>query len=172
VHIATSSKVVGVFSDRRQANRAIEELSEAGFTSRQICVVNCTQESQTAASGDFGPQTHADTGALLGPVVGAGLGGLVGLGIVAGLVPMIDLAIVSGGLITVLVSALVGSGMGGVVGTLVGWGIRKEQGNHYENRPVAVTVQAAGRTDQAQTILNRNGGNYRHAAPADGAPLK
>src|SRR5581483_2909514 len=103
------SNVVGVFSDRTQATRAIEELSEAGFTKAQIGVVNCTEEARTAASAAVGPQTHADTGALLGPVVGGGLGGLAGLGIVAGMVPMIDLAIVAGGLITVLVSALIGS---------------------------------------------------------------
>ena len=167
--LLTPSTVVGVFTDRAQAYRAIAELSEAGFTAAQIGVVTRNPQSRTPASGRVGPQTHADTGALLGPVVGAGLGGLVGLGFVAGLAPMIGLTIESGTIATVLISALVGSGVGGVAGTLVGWGIRKEQGNHYENRPVEVTVQAVGRSDQAQSILNRYGGNYQPAAAADQA---
>ena len=167
--LTTPSTVVGVFTDRAQANRAIDELREAGFTRAQMSVATYDQQSRTPASGGVGPGTHADTGALLGPLVGAALGGLVGLGIVTGLVPMIDPAVVSGRLVTVLISALVGSGMGGIAGTLVGWGIRKEQGNHYENRPVEVTVQAVGRSDQAQSILNRYGGNYHPAATADQA---
>jgi hypothetical protein len=167
VSLVTASKVVGVFTDRAQANRAITELSEAGFTAAQIGVANCNQQSRTLALDGVGPGTHADTGALLGPVVGAVLGGFVGLGIVAGLAPEIGLAVVSGKLATVLICALVGSAVGGIIGTLVGWGVRKEQGNHYENRPVVVVVQAVGRFDQAQAILNHYGGHSRETAPVD-----
>lgn len=82
---------------------------------------------------------------------------------------MIGAAIVSGKLATVLISALVGSGVGGIVGTVVGWGIRKDQGNHYENRPVEVTVQVVGRFDLAQAILNQYGRICPDAGPADRA---
>jgi hypothetical protein len=106
--------------------------------------------------------THADTGAFLGALIGTGLGGLTGVGIVTGLVPTPDISFLSGTFTTLLTCATVGAAMSGFIGALIGWGIRKQQGNYYEDRQerggLVVTVQAAVQHEMALKILNLYGG--------------
>ena len=120
-----------------------------------------------SASGDVTDAADADgseagTGAMAGVLTGLGLGALAGLGVLSGVIPVIGPAIAGGTLGIILSNAAVGAGVGGLVGALVGAGIPEDEAHYYqgefESGRTIVTVQAAGRADEAMAILRRYGG--------------
>ena len=167
-----SSTVVGVFEDKTHANKAITELHEAGFNQSQIGVV-----MQHAEGAGNTPATehdsHAGSGALTGALTGLGLGALAGLGVLAGVIPVVGPAIAAGTLGVILSNAAAGAGVVGLVGALVGSGIPENEAKYYqgelESGRSIITVNAAGRNDEAIAILRRCGGydmSGRAAEPA------
>ena len=94
--IATCSTVVGVFNERYEADRAIDDLVKAGFRNDQIGVVTRDPQGRTVVKHKGEAETHAGGGAIAGAVAGAGIGGLVGLGVLAGVIPVIGPAIAAG----------------------------------------------------------------------------
>lgn len=151
--------VVGVFEDRRHADKAVDELMKAGFTQNQIGVAMRRDEGTTSDDDDDGSQ--AGTGAVAGALTGLGLGALAGLGVLAGVIPVVGPAIAAGTLGVVLSNAAAGAGIAGLVGALVGAGIPEEEADYYRGEFEAgrtiVTVQADDRIGEATTILRRNG---------------
>jgi hypothetical protein len=163
--MAQHSTVVGVFDDRLQADRAIDELRTAGFRDDQIGVAMRYDESgatmgDAADAADTG-ETHAGTGAVTGVVAGLGLGALAGLGVLSGVIPVVGPAIAGGTLGIILSNAAVGAGVGGLVGALVGAGIPEDEAQYYHSEFEAgrtiVTVRADGRADDAMAIFRRYG---------------
>lgn len=158
--LATETTLVVFFSDRVRADRAVEKLGEAGFRPGQIRV-DATQQSLDDPSEPTAG-THADTGAFVGAVAGAGLGLLAGIGLVSGLIPAPSLFLVTGAFAMLVVSASVCAAVAGLIGALIGWGLRKEPWNHYEDHlergGLAVSVQPAGQHKLALEILNLYGG--------------
>jgi len=157
---ATRSTVVGVFEDRRDADRAVAELKRAGFRDDQIGVAMRHSEDlgmgeATADTGD----SHAGSGAMAGALTGLGLGALAGMGVLAGVIPVIGPAIAAGTLGVILTNAAVGAGVVGLAGALIGAGIPEEEAEYYHGEFQAgrtiVTVQAGNRYDEAQAILRR-----------------
>ena len=156
--------VIAVFDDRTQAQRAIAELKNAGFTEKEIGVTTRDEDSgdgKLARASDKG-DTHATEGAVAGVAAGAGVGALWGLGILAGVLPAIGPAIAGGTLAAILSSAAAGAATAGVAGALIGLGIPEEEASYYdkefrEGRTV-VTVQAFGRQGEARSILQAAGG--------------
>jgi hypothetical protein len=155
------STVVGVFDDRRHANQAITELHKAGFVESQIGVVMQHAEG-TPHIGGAEHDSHAASGALTGALTGLGLGALAGLGVLAGVIPVVGPAIAAGTLGVILSNAAAGAGIAGLVGALVGAGIPEQEAKYYqgelESGRSIVTVNAAGRTVEATTILRQCGG--------------
>jgi uncharacterized protein (TIGR02271 family) len=154
------STIVGVFEDRQQAQRAVDELRRAHFREDQIGVVaRDGSGATTAAHEETG--SHAGAGAAAGAATGAGVGALWALGIAAGMLPAIGPVIAGGLLASVLASAAGGLVAGGIVGALIGLGIPEEEARYYEGefkagRTIA-TVKADGRYDEAWAILRRYG---------------
>jgi len=154
--------VVGVFTDRKHADKAITELHKAGFTESQIGVAMRHDES-FGSTNDLttAEDSHAGSGALTGALTGIGLGALAGLGVLAGVIPVIGPAIAGGTLGVLFSNAAVGAGIAGLTGALVGAGIPEEEAHYYqselESGRTIVTVQAAGKVDEASAILRRNG---------------
>jgi len=151
--------VVGVFHDRSDADRAVDELRKAGFRNDQIGVVAKHDDAnETVTTAEEGSQ--AGTGALAGIVAGAGIGGLVGLGIVAGIIPVLGPVIAGGTLATILANAAGGAAIAGVAGALIGAGVPEAEADYYqgefESGRTLVTVQCDGRTSEATQILRRN----------------
>lgn len=151
--------VVGVFHDRSDADRAVDELRKAGFRNDQIGVVAKHDDAnETATTAEEGSQ--AGTGALAGIVAGAGIGGLVGLGIVAGMIPVLGPVIAGGTLATILANAAGGAAIAGVTGALIGAGVPEAEADYYkeefESGRTLVTVHCDGRTNEATQILRRN----------------
>jgi len=166
--MAQKSTIVGVFDDRLQADRAIDELRRAGFRDDQIGVA-MRYDAGSATMGDAADDvgataaddTHAGTGAVTGVVAGLGLGALAGLGVLSGVIPVIGPAIAGGTLGIVLSNAAAGAGVGGLVGALAGAGVPEDEANYYqgefESGRTIVTVHPAGRADEAMTVLRRYG---------------
>jgi hypothetical protein len=144
--IPTHITAVGIFEDRRQAERAVHELRWVGFTADQIGV----------AGREMADEPERDSYAGEG-----GLGGVWAIGIAAGMLPAIGPVIAGGLLASLLTSAAGGAAAGGLLGALVGLGIPEEEAKYYEDKfqsgQTLVTVQADERYDEARAILDRYG---------------
>jgi CBS domain-containing protein len=168
--------VAGLFRDRKSAERAIEDLKEAGFKGDQIGIVmrdaseggRITERRESERGGS----SHAASGAMTGVVGGGLLGGLAGylLAIGALTIPGIG-PVLAGGAIaealglgvigtTAAVGAGIGAAAGGLVGALVGMGIPEEEARYFEKglgtEEVLVTVRAGDRVMEALAILETN----------------
>jgi len=164
------STVVGVFSDHQQAQRAVSELRRLGFSEDQIGVARRGSDddrgtlSETADAGD---ETYAGEGTAAGLATGAGVGALWGLGIIAGVLPAVGPAIAGGTLAAILSSAAAGAVTAGLGGALIGLGLSKDEAEYYDSEfasgRTVVTVTAAGREEEAESVLRQYGGyNISH----------
>ncbi len=161
---AQQSTIVGVFDDRLQADRAVDELRRAGFRDDQIGVAlrydagSATAETVDTTAAD---EAAAGTGAITGALTGLGLGALAGFGVLSGVIPVIGPAIAGGTLGIILSNAAAGAGVGGLVGALVGAGIPEDEARYYqgefESGRTIVTVRPDGRADEAMAIFRRYG---------------
>src|SRR4051794_40542331 len=104
---AARTTAVGVFSDRAEAQRAVEALKQAGFRDDQIGVVTQRQD-EGGAVVERPTGTKAAEGAAIGAAAGAGVGALWALGIAASILPPLGF-VVGGTLMAVLASAGTGA---------------------------------------------------------------
>ena len=63
--IATCSTVVGVFNDRHEADRAIDDLVKAGFRNDQIGVVTRDAQGKTVVKKQGEAESYAGSGAVV-----------------------------------------------------------------------------------------------------------
>jgi stress response protein YsnF len=160
-----AKNVVGLFDSMSDAHGAVQELTNAGFTSDNISIVANNASGETTNYDSTGSEAAegAGAGAVGGAVLG-GLGGLlVGLGALA--IPGVGPVIAAGTLATALGTTAVGAGIGaaagGLVGALVGAGIPEEDANLYAEgirrggALVSVTTQSDADADRAAEILDR-----------------
>ena len=159
------STVIGVFHDRAHAVAAIRELYQAGFAENQIGIAGRHEKGNTTVTEAYDVADHgstAATGAVTGAVAGASLGGLVGLGVMAGIIPALGPVIAGGTLAVILANAVGGAAIGAAIGVATGETYPQDQREYYEREFEAgrtiVTVKAGSRSDDAVTILHRNGG--------------
>jgi len=162
--------VVGLFDTKNDAQNAIQQLRDAGFSGSDISFVG------NNARGDYGSydtdssahDSEAGSGAGAGATGGAVLGGLAGLlvGLGALVIPGIGPVVAAGTLATVLGSAALGAGIGaaagGLVGALVGSGIPEEESHVYAESVrrggalASVLVQNEEEADRAAAIMGNN----------------
>jgi hypothetical protein len=164
---ATGQTVVGVFDGQGDAEKALNELKDGGFTPDQVSVVaKDTRETQTMVerSDMAGAETSgAATGAFLGGLTGGIAGWLVGIGALA--IPGIGPIVAAGALATTLGGAAVGALAGGLIGALVGAGIPEEDARGYETHVkegrILITAQAATaqQAQAARDAFDRHGGS-------------
>jgi hypothetical protein len=153
------STVVGVFTDRVQAEQAINELRHAGFSDDQIgFILRGNPAVEGTAQGETG--SDAGAGAAAGAVSGGVLGGVLGAA-AALLIPGFGPAIAGGILTATLSGAAIGAAAGGIIGALTGLGVPEEEARYYQGEFEAgrtiVTVKAANRYQEALDILRSNG---------------
>lgn len=164
--MATATRtVVGVFSSRDAAERAIQDLRSAGYRDDQIGMVG--RDIKIKGLRHDTEETNAEEGLAVGAVVGTAAGAAVGVGILAGVIPVIGPAIVAGTFGTILSNALAGAAVAGVAGALIGWGIPDEDAQFYEDEVKSgrylVTVNTDNGADP-RPILAQHGG-YERPAP-------
>lgn len=135
-------RAVGVFSRREDAERALNELRNSGFSMNQVSVVAKDADRGDLAGADMNAQVgnKADEGATAGAVTGGALGGITGLlvGIGALAIPGIGPVMLAGAAATTIATALsgtaIGAAAGGLLGALAGLGIPEEQARVYNDR--------------------------------------
>jgi heat induced stress protein YflT len=158
----TGRTVVGMFTNRPDAEAAIRELKAAGFPDDRIGVALQDREEQgdlmeTTTSGD------AAAGAAKGAVSGSLVGGLIGL-LGSLLVPGVGPIVVGGVLASTLTGAGIGAATGGIIGALVALGVPEADARHFDqglrSGRTLVTVDAGAHTAEALVILDRHGMDF------------
>ena len=157
--------VVGVFARPSEAERALTDLRNAGFTPEQVSVVaRDTRATRDVAErgGMEDAAQGAGAGAALGGLGGGLLGWLVGIGALA--IPGIGPIVAAGALATTLGGAAVGAVAGGLIGALVDLGLPEEDARGYEQHvrggSILLTVNATSDTEavRAREVFDRHGG--------------
>jgi uncharacterized membrane protein len=159
-----SKSVIGVFNSRQDAEQAISQLRQQGFSNEEINIVSKkgAQDDNQYVNDDI------TDGALTGGTLG-GIGGLI-LGAGALAIPGIGPIIAAGP----IAAALSGAVAGGVAGGLIDWGIPAEVSQRYEQHVAGGGILAVIRTssqkvDQAAQILRQNGAQDVESHNADKA---
>jgi hypothetical protein len=131
--------LLGIFSHRLKAEKAIDELSRDGFDARDISLV---MNDDVQAAKPSRHNANIAEGAASGVVTGAVLGGIAGLLIGIGAIPLpgISNLLVAGPLASVLgltgafattfSGAVTGAVAGGIVGALVGLALPDENAQY------------------------------------------
>ena len=147
-----SSIVVGVFQERAQARRAIDDLRRAGFREDEIGFLTRADTLEPENDQTARIATDAAEGGIIGGTVGA---------VAALLIPGFGPAIAGGILIAMLGGAAIGAAAGGVIGSLTELGVPEKEARFYQKELEAgypiVTVKIASGHDEAVEILRRNG---------------
>jgi hypothetical protein len=181
------SAVVGVFSTREQAHRAVEALHRAGFSDNQVSMVMHHKDNKTVEVTDLdaakAAQVTGENKAGEGAAIGAVAGGLgagavaLALGTIPGVGPILSLGTAAatttfGAMFGI--GAAAGAATGGIVGALVGMDIPEDEARHYEAElkagRVLVGVKSTDRLDEAGSILERSGGFHGIGAGATASP--
>lgn len=150
--------VIGAFDSRQQAEAAVNQLRQQGFTTNEISVL--AKEVKAEGSEKIDSEVgHTDTiadGVATGSTIG-GVGGLMaaaGALAIPGIGPIVALGPIA--------AALSGAVAGGVAGGLVDYGIPDESGRKFESRVqqgkvLAVIRSEATKVNQAAQMLRQNG---------------
>jgi hypothetical protein len=160
----TGRTVVGMFTNRPDAEAAIRELKAAGFGEDRIGVALQDREEQ----GDLRDRMEtsgreAAGSAAKGAVSGGLVGGLIGL-LGSLLIPGVGPIVVGGVLASTLTGAGIGAATGGIIGTLVALGVPEADARHFDeglrSGRTLVTVDAGARTAEALLVLDRHGMDF------------
>jgi hypothetical protein len=171
-----NKRAIGTFSNHDDAEMALRELRDSGFSMDKVSVVGHNIDRNSSIAGADGSDRLSDvekhnkanegakTGAATGGAVGGLTGLLVGLGMVA--IPGVGPIMLAGAGVTTLATALtggaIGAATGGIVGAFVGMGIPEDRAKNYsdriENGDYLVMVEGSEEDiHRAQTILSHRG---------------
>lgn len=137
-----TTMVIGVFSEREDAENAIDELHDLDFEAKDISIMTKSPEEAHIIEGNTGSPIAEGTatGAATGGVIGGIAGLLVGLGAIA--IPGFGALLIGGPLAgalgltgaaaTTVSGAVTGALAGGLFGALVSLGIPEEDARVYE----------------------------------------
>jgi hypothetical protein len=155
--------VFGLYPSVERAERAVDELVSANFSSDDVSVLMADNQG----SKDFAheKQTKAPEGTTTGAAAGGTIGGTLGLlaGIGALAIPGVGPFIAAGPIMGALAGVGVGGAVGGLVGALVGMGIPEYEAKRYEGRVkeggvlLSVHCDTSEEIMRAKDILKRTG---------------
>jgi hypothetical protein len=160
----TGRTVVGMFTNRPDAESAIRELKAAGFGDDRIGVaLQDLDEQRDLRDRVETTSREAAGGAAKGAVSGGLVGGLIGL-LGSLLIPGVGPIVVGGVLASTLTGAGIGAATGGIIGALVTLGVPETDARHFDeglrSGRTLVTVDAGARTAEALVILDRHGMDF------------
>lgn len=164
--------VLGIFTDRHDAEDAVTEFAREGFRAKDISLVmsDTSQATDVKRSTGTNVAEGATTGAATGGIIGGLTGLLVGIGVVT--IPGVGALLIGGPLAAALgltgtaaitvSAAATGAVAGGLLGALMGLGLPEEDARIYEERiregGILLAVPAtSGRVGQVIDILEDNG---------------
>jgi hypothetical protein len=157
--------LVGVFNDRNEAENAVDELLQAGFTKDQIGFALRGSDAVSGGVITDAVGTKDSEGALTGAVTGGIVGGLLGAA-VALAIPGVGPVLAAGILATALGYGAAGVAIGGILGAMTGAGLSEDEARFYEAQfnegRALLTVRAGAREAQAAAIIRAHGGYDMH----------
>ncbi|NEU83822.1 hypothetical protein [Nostoc sp. UIC 10630] len=157
---------IGIFSNRKIALQALDELRSSGFPMHEISVITKTPKvNEQPDSSDTNESTITPAeGARAGGLAGARVGGLLtlvaGLGIL--LIPGFGPALAAESVLATLLGSGASAAAGGLIGALRGWFLPEEAAKLYNDRvfqgDYLVTIESTEHSiHQAEPILKRFG---------------
>jgi hypothetical protein len=153
--------LIASFEDRLEAERAVDELEQLGFSADQVGFA--LRGADVGSGGMITDEQGAKDGkgALAGMATGAGLGAILGAA-AAMLVPGVG-PVLAGGILTFAFGgAIAGTAIGGIFGAMTGLGVSEEEARFYEKEfhsgKAIVAVKAGNRSAEAAEILRKHGG--------------
>jgi hypothetical protein len=164
--------VLGIFSDREYAERAVNRLEDEGFRPQDISIVMKDRgdakhvAQSTGADVAGGATTGVATGAIIGGIagllVGVGAIALPGFGLLLAAGPLAASLGLTGAAATTASGAVTGAVAGGLIGALVSLGLPEEDARIYESRiregGILVAVPTAIRGEElVRDILDDEG---------------
>lgn len=155
--------VFGIYGNSAQAERAVDELVQAGFPSADISVLlqDYRGTRDFAHTKDTKAPEGTTTGVTAGGIVGGTLGVLAGIGAIA--IPGVGPFIAAGPIMAGLAGLGVGGAVGGIIGALVGMGIPEYEAKRYEGRLksggvlLSVHCDTSDEISRAKEILKHSG---------------
>ncbi len=132
---------IGVFTNRLDAEAAINDLRAMNIADARISYVSTNKETHEIVNEDG---TSVGEGAASGATTGAIIGAIAGLVVANGILPGLGSLIVAGPLATALglsgaaattaAGAITGAAAGGLIGALANAGVSEEDARIYEER--------------------------------------
>ena len=129
-----NTAVFGIYKNSTLAERAVDRIIAAGFSSNDISVL--LPDNQSSKEFAHEKNTKAPEGTTAGVTTGGLLGGALGLlaGIGALAIPGVGPFIAAGPIMGALAGVGMGGAVGGLIGALVGMGIPEYEAKRYEGR--------------------------------------
>jgi hypothetical protein len=154
--------MVGVFTDRRHAEVAMDALRHAPFPEHDIGFLSPTGSGTAEDTPTARVEHEAEEGAVKGAVAGGTVGAIAGAAVAVGLIPGIGQVIAGGLLLGVLGGAAAGAALGTYLGPFIGMrNVNDSLAHHIEYELVGgrtvVTVRAGDRATRAMEILRDHG---------------
>ena len=160
-----SKTILGIFSDRLMAEKAINMLKDANYDPKDLSIIMKDKAEGEKLAEDTG--TDVVGGAVTGATTGAVLGGLAGI-LASFVIPGLGAFFIGGPVATALgltgaaattaTGATTGAIAGGLLGALTGFGLSEDEALIYEERiktgGILVAVPArSGEERQVEQIL-------------------
>ncbi len=148
----SKKSVFCIATSRDQADRIVDHLKAAGFSSNDISALFADKST----SHEFAHEMN--TKAPEGAIAGAGTGGVLGgaLGWVAGIgalaIPGVGPFIAAGPIMAALSGAAIGAAVGGITGGLIGMGIPEIEAKRYEGMLHEGNILLSVHTENAEQI--------------------
>jgi hypothetical protein len=159
----------GVFEDREEAQRALEELEQAGFTKNDVGFVLRGSDVVSGDTVSDATETKDVHRAMAGAMTGGIAGGLLGAAM-AIVIPGVGPVLAVGILASAIGFGGAGVAIGGILGAMAGDELSDEEAKFYEKHfndgRALVIVRAPAREAQAAAIIHRHGGYDMHSCPA------
>lgn len=155
--------VFGIYKTRAEAERGVDDLKMAGFSTEDVSVLMPRTDSaqDMATTKATKAPEGAATGAGAGAAIGGTLGLLVGIGALA--IPGVGPFIAAGPIMAALAGVGVGGAIGGIAGALAGMGVPEYEAKRYAGIVkdggilVSVHTEDADQVTRAKECFERTG---------------
>lgn len=176
--MASKKAVIGLLPSQELAERLVNDLQRAGFSSNDISVL--FPDKRTTRDFAHEQHTKAPEGAIAGVGAGGAIGGTIGLlaGIGALAIPGLGPLIAAGPIMAALSGAAAGAAVGGVTGALIGLGIPEIEAKRYEGKVkdgnilVSVHIDDGNERSGAKKLFEQAGAHDIVVAGEASAPRK
>jgi hypothetical protein len=176
MNMASNKAVLGLVTNRQQAEAVVDNLIQNGFGKNDISALF----PDKTGTRDFAHEqnTKAPEGAVAGAGAGGAIGGTLGLlvGIGALAIPGLGPFIAAGPILAALSGVAAGAAVGGITGALIGMGIPEIEARQYEgkikggNILISIHVEDDKERSRAKDVLEKAGATNIVTVGEEGVP--